>query len=225
MPPLILDSLALLGTLAVLTSTWRDPWWATALLAALMTFRFFWGRAPRDVAIFFFGFVFASLAEIVQVWAGLYSYTQPCPLIIPYYNFFLWGTVLLAASQWLRALEARFGSPNATVSWTRLGVENAGYLAITLLLCLASAHQLAIAALFVVVLVARLVLVRERGNLWFVAAGMLLGPLTESWLVHCGIYQFSEPMIGNLPLWHPVYWGLIVLYLRPMVRATRSWNS
>jgi len=215
---LLLDTLSLLATLAVLTATWRNVWLATALLAVLTTLRFAVRRSPRDLGIFAFGFVFASLAEVVQVWAGLYAYAQPCPLVIPVYNFFLWGTVLLTSSQWLRALEARFGAP-AGLSWSRLATENALYGAITALLCLASAHQLAIAVVFATVLVARLVLVAERGNLWFLAVGMLLGPMTESWLVHSGIYRFSQPLVGNLPLWHPIYWGLIVLYLRPMVRA------
>jgi|GEM_PF-2628431 len=213
-----LDSLMLLATVAVLTLFWRETGTATALLAGLAAVRFALARSWRDVGIFGFGFVFASLAEIVQVWSGLYAYAQPCPLIIPYYNFFLWGTVLLTASRWLRWIEVRVGT-KAPPSWTRLAVENAGYAAITALLCLASRHQLAIAAVFAIVLLVRLIFVAERGNLWFLTVGMLLGPLTESWLVHTGIYRFSQPLVGNLPLWHPIYWGLIVLYLRPMVRA------
>ncbi len=213
-----LDLLALVSTIAVLTVTWRNVWLATALLAFVTLLRFAVRRSGRDVGIFLFGFVFASLAEIVQVWAGLYRYAQACPLVIPYYNFFLWGMVLLASAQCLRALERRVGV-DTPVGLARLAWENALYVGMTTLLCLAPGHQQSIAAVFGTLLVLRLTLVRERGNLWFLLVGMIFGPVTEGWLVHTGIYRFAEPMVGNLPLWHPIYWGLIVLYLRSMARA------
>lgn len=211
---LAVDAVHFVLTCVVLALAWRQLALCTALLAGIALGRFLLHRSMNDLLVFAFGFVFASVAEIVQVACGLYRYAQPSPLVIPAYNFFLWGAVLCLASSLCDAIEARLSRPLVVVSLRHLLLEAAGYVAITTLLCLAGQRSLLVAAVFAGVLFARLVFAHRAGDGWFVVLGMAFGPAVESWLVGLGIYRFADPALGNLPLWHPIYWGLITLFLR-----------
>src|SRR5450432_998796 len=109
---LLVDVAHFAVTCAILGLFWRHMALVTALTALAAVIRFV--LRPKALGWFLFGFGFASLAEIVQVWAGVYRYAQPCPLIIPYYNFFLWGVVLCLASSLLGAIERWPFAPGVT---------------------------------------------------------------------------------------------------------------
>lgn len=211
---LAIDAAHFALTCVVLATSWHHLARSTLLLAAIATARFLLRRSTSDLVLFAFGFVFASLAEIVQVACGLYRYAQPSLLVIPAYNFFLWGAVLCLASSLIDAIEARLSRPLVSVTLRQLAFETTGYVAITICLCLFGQRSLFVASGFAIVLLGRLVLAHRAGDGWFVLLGMAFGPAVESWLVGLGIYRFADPAIGNLPLWHPIYWGLITLFLR-----------
>ncbi len=201
-------------TCLAIALVWRDVALCTGLLAALTIARFALRWDRLEALVFGAGFVFASLAEIVQVACGLYTYAQASPLVIPAYNLFLWGAVLCFAYRLMAAVEARLATPLSTPTWPGVLAELAGYSAVTALLCLAGHRSLLVAAIFAAILIGRLLLGRAAGDGWFVLLGVLLGPAVEASLVGLGIYRFADPRIAGLPLWHPIYWAIIALFLR-----------
>lgn len=213
---LILDGAHFLYTLLVLTLTWRSEVLCTLLLAGAAAARFSLRAERTEAAIFAVGFVFASLAEIVQVAAGLYTYAERSSLIIPAYNFFLWGSVLCLAHSSLTRLELRLGAA-LRVSLRQVVAEGGAYLAVTAVLCVLGHRPPLVAALLGGALLLRLLVLRSERDGWFVVLGVLCGPLVENYLVGLGIYRFADPAIGHLPVWHPLYWGIIVLLLRRAV--------
>lgn len=207
---LAIDGLVVAAYLVTLGLFFEQRSLCLAVGVGLSILRFALSRSTRDLGIYAVGFFLGSIAEIVQVWAGAYTYRLPEPLVIPLCNFPLWGLVLLASKSVIERITS--GRHQATLQVVAL--ESALYATITTALCLGADSPRAVAALFAGVLLTRLLFFRAPHDLALAGIGVLIGPLAEAWLVSQKIYAFAHPAIIGLPLWHPIYWALIVLFLR-----------
>ena len=75
-------------------------------------------------------------------------------------------------------------------------------------------HTLVLAAVFLVLIGAALVIDRRPGDAWIVVGGAVLGPLAEGIAVAFGAWTYAASDTVGLPLWLPPAWGLATLLVK-----------
>ena len=53
----------------------------------------------------------------------------------------------------------------------------------------------------------------RRSDVFFYAAGFVLGPLGEMMAVHFGAWQYAKPFF-LVPIWLPFLWGIAGLFVK-----------
>jgi uncharacterized membrane protein YoaT (DUF817 family) len=55
---------------------------------------------------------------------------------------------------------------------------------------------------------------RERSELLLFITGAVIGPTVEIICIHYGAWSYSNPSFWGIPLWLPIVWGYVAVYLK-----------
>lgn len=192
---LLAASVFLLACIGMAT-TWQTPWvWAvlssTLLLVLVIT------RDRRDLAFFALGIGIGGFIDVLQTGAGVTVYHRPgVVLLFPEFVLLYWGMAGVA----LRRLFLCF--PKAEAHPADLGL----FVGSVLLSLFGNAAPRGVAVLMLLALGLHLALVRRKGDLLAALLLLVLGPLTESVLIHQGLYHFPSAGGQLIALWlYPLY--------------------
>lgn len=192
---LLVSSVFLVACLAM-AGTWSTPWVYPALLSCLGLMLIL-GRDLRDLAFFGLGIILGGSIDLVQTGSGVTVYAVHGPLILlPPFVLLYWGLVGVSLRHLYRLL------PGATFhpldAWLFAGAIG--------LSALANLSPLGVAAIMAVALLGHAWRVRRPADALAALALALMGPLTESVLIHQGLYHFPSAGGALVPGWlFPLY--------------------
>ena len=58
----------------------------------------------------------------------------------------------------------------------------------------------------------------SKGDVLFYAVAFVLGPVGEAIAIRSGAWAYSKPM-WLIPLWLPIVWGVVALFLKNLVQS------
>jgi hypothetical protein len=193
-----------LGTVAILLLVPENLLKAALLLAWWgLTF----GRLSRDeTLLFLFTCLFFSFMDIMSLRQGIFAFSRPDLLGMPYYEFFMWGFYVLHT---LRLLNG------AAPKGMRLPVW---LLTLAFSLCFALIpDQVVLFAATAILLGIGLILFHERLDLAYMGYMVVLGTIMEwSGVLGDEWYYPANPW-GSVPLWSITLWGGVGLLLRRLI--------
>ncbi len=187
---------------------WLQPWVTVALVALpisnwikcpLLLLFWWWSFGPtRRSERWLFGLscLLFTVMNLMALRQGIFAFTSPDLLGLPWYEFFMWGFYLLHAR---RLLGPACSAPATAVCWLLMGLFALCFTALSdpTWLLLASATLLAVTRW----LDADPLAWRHAGYL------LLLGALFEYVGVHSGQWHYPGAPWGGVPLWFVTMWG------------------
>lgn len=171
--------------------TWRTPWVYPALLSGLGLMLLL-SRDPRDLAFFGLGIGMGGSIDLVQTGSGVTVYAMHGPLILlPPFVLLYWGLVGVSLRHLYRLLpRATFHPADAWLFVGSIGLS-----------AFANLSPTGVAALLVVALLGHAWRVRRPADALAAPALAMIGPLTESVLIHQGLYHFPSAGGSLVPMW------------------------
>lgn len=91
----IFSTILALATLLVSSFFWEQSLLAAFILIGLSTLMFLVEPRLDNIILYFFGFIFGSLAEAIAIHFGAWNYTYPFVAGIPLWLPFVWGNCML----------------------------------------------------------------------------------------------------------------------------------
>jgi hypothetical protein len=85
-------------------------------------------------------------------------------------------------------------------------------------------YPIILSACFVVMGILMLYRWHSKTDLVFCSIAFLLGPLGEMILIRSGAWRYAKP-IYLIPLWLPLLWGIVVLFLKKLCEALTEKKS
>lgn len=200
----LLLGVQLLGTLAILAWVPTSLGKTVVLLAWwLLSFRHI---SRREQILYVIACVFFTFMNAMSLRQGIFAFTHPDVLGMPYYELFMWGFYLLHTLRMIGGDAPE--RPGAKVWALTLGFAVA-FGAIpdqTLLLALTGALLLAGLALF-----------HEPLDFAYTGYMIFLGAAIEYTGVFSGEWHYPGDPWGGVPLWFITLWGGVGLLLRRLV--------
>ena len=194
----------LLGTLVILAFMPSNLAKSLALLAWWsLTFR---KISKRELLLYFVACAFFTFMNAMSLKQGIFTFTRPDVLGMPYYELFMWGFYLLHA---LRMVGGHIPERPGLKAWAlALGFAIAfGTISDqTLLLIITS-----------VLLLAGLALFHEPFDFAYTGYMVFLGAAIEYTGVFSGEWYYPGDPWGGVPLWFITLWGGVGLLLRRLV--------
>lgn len=176
--------------------TWGSPWvWLVLPLCLALMLAI--GRDLRDLLYFALGIGLGGFIDVLHTGVGVTVYATPGPLLLfPGYVLLYWGLAGVA----LRHLRLAF--PRTAFHPADLGLF-AGAIGLSLL---GNFAPRGVALVMLALLVWHLARVRRPGDLLAALLLLVMGPLTESVLIHQGLYHFPSAGGGLIAVWlYPLY--------------------
>lgn len=156
-----------------------------------------------DAALFVSCAALFTAMNAAAIQRGLFEFTAPNVLGLPYWEFFLWGF-------WVLHTHRIAGGPPAP----RPGRWEWGLVVLFALSFVLFQSATAVLLASGAVMSAALVRWHERDDVHHVAHMLLIGTLLEYPGVALGLWRYPDPPVGGVPLWYATMWGGIGLFLR-----------
>lgn len=196
--------LQLLGTLAILAFVPGNYVKAGLMLVLwLATF----GRSSRaEAVLFLIACGFFTVMNALSLRQGIFAFSKPDVLGMPFYELFMWGFYLLHTR---RVIDGPAPPGPARPAWALAILFSAafGLIADQVILLWVTAILLAIGLLYF----------HERQDLAYVGYMVLLGAAIEYTGVHAGEWFYPNDPVGGVPPWFITLWGGVGLFLRRLV--------
>lgn len=166
--------------------------------------------AGREVRAWFIvgGLVWAG-SDVAFVQVGVFSYATETWLGPPWYMPLLFGQLAVVTGTALTAFGDREKLPPLWIDGLILAAASGS------VLLFYSSGYMALAIAFPVALIVRAAVGRFDGRA--IAAAVAVGviePLIELALIRAGLFAFSDPGPGGLPIWYWAYFGLASFAIR-----------
>ena len=84
------------------------------------------------------------------------------------------------------------------------------------------ANALALSAALVAVIVVTACVWRRPGDMWFIATGLLFGPVAEAIAISRGAWTYAAPDFFGIPVWLSPAWAAAVLLTKRLAEALRA---
>ncbi len=180
---------------------------AAKLAALLLVWALTFGRLSRLEAIFYLAVcVFFTAMNAASLKQGIFAFSQPDLLGMPWYELFMWGFYLLHLR---RVLDGPAPLGRRGPVWA---------LAILYALAFGTIQDGNMLLLVTgVLLAAGLLLFHEQGDLLYTGYLVLLGALIEYTGVHSGQWHYPGNPVGGVPLWFITLWGGVGLLMRRLI--------
>jgi len=207
MPPRPALLLQIPATLAILA--WL-PGNAFKLLSLLLVWGLGFGRlALREAALFAGACLFFGLMNVLALRQGIFAFSAPDLLGMPWYEFFMWGFYLLHGWRLLGGPAPAASAAQHRAAWLLALAYAAafGTLSDPTQLLWATAALLGLA----------LLLFHEPLDLAYAGYLLALVALVEYTGVQSGQWHYPQPPADGVPLWFVTLWAGVGLFLRRLI--------
>lgn len=191
----------LLGTLAIIAFVPGNiPKWIAFWVLWLLTFV---PLTKKEVIFLVVINVFFTIMNALSLKQGIFAFTKPDFLLMPYYEITMWGFYLLHTS---RMLNGPVTQKNDKVIYLLAFLYSAAFGAI--------ADQKTLFIVLVVLLTICLSRYHEKYDFLYMGYMIGLGALIEYTGVFSGEWSYPDPPMGGVPIWFVTLWGGVGFFLR-----------
>jgi hypothetical protein len=166
----------------------------------------FWPIRLREGVLFCVAAAFFTGMNFVTLKQGIFSFSRPDILLMPYFELGMWGFYLLHTLRTVRGPVPRY-SPLPTMI-------------LAILLCAAFAAIRTSSLLTIVsmaIVIGGITLYHDRYDLLYIGYMVYLGAVVEYTGVLTGLWSYPDEPVGGVPLWFISLWGGVGLLLRRLV--------
>lgn len=200
---------------------WKNNLYSTIIAIVLVIMAFLLFHKKEDLVFFWLGALFGTIAEIVCVYYGVWTYSNPVVLGIPLWLPILWGFA------WLFARRIR----DTILNLEHLEIHYIHHqdLPPRLLIFFYDIILFGLAVFFTAILWKNNILVfiillillwmsahhfHKKEDVLFIVLAGIIGPATEIVCISTGAWFYSNPTILGIPFWLPVAYALLGLVVK-----------